>query len=97
MDRDTKSLDSSGSAAGAAFGGRSWACRVCVCVSGSKSNDNFTSRAALHLSATTGLRVGGSKEQVGMCDLGSHCLHLYGNYPRRDSEAQSYRHQVKRH
>jgi len=37
---------------------------VCVCVSGSKSNDNFTSRAALHLSATTGLRVGGSKEQV---------------------------------
>ena len=28
-----------------------------------------------------------------MCDLGSHCLHLYYNCPRKDSWAQSYRHQ----
>jgi len=31
-----------------------------------------------------------------MCDLGSHCLHLYYNCPRKDSGAQSYSHQGKR-
>jgi len=34
-----------------------------VCLSESKSNGNFTPRAALHLSATTVLRIGGIKEQ----------------------------------
>ena len=33
-----------------------------MCLSGSTSKDNFTSRTALHLSTTTGLRVGGFKE-----------------------------------
>jgi len=34
-----------------------------VCLSESNSNDTCTSRAALHLSATTMLKVGGFKEQ----------------------------------
>jgi len=34
-----------------------------VCLSEANSNDTFTSRAALHLSATTVLKVGGLKEQ----------------------------------
>jgi len=34
-----------------------------VCLSAANSNDAFTSRAALHLSATTVLTVGGLKEQ----------------------------------
>ena len=34
-----------------------------MCLSEVNSNDNFTSRAALHLSATIVLRVGGFKEQ----------------------------------
>jgi len=35
-----------------------------VCQSAANSNDAFTSRAALHLSATTVLTVEGSKEQL---------------------------------
>jgi len=34
-----------------------------VCLSEARSNDAFTSRAALHLSATTVLKIGGFKEQ----------------------------------
>jgi len=45
-----------------AFGGRSQACREFVCVSRCTGKDSFTSRAALHLSATAGLRVGGFQE-----------------------------------
>jgi len=37
------------------------------------------------------------QEATPLCgEYAYHCLHLYYNCPRRDSEAQSYRHQGKR-
>jgi len=47
-----------------------------VYLSEANSNDAFTSRAALHLSATTVLKVEGFKEQPCHGDLGSHCLDM---------------------
>ena len=45
-----------------AFGGRSQACRGCVCLCRSTDKDSLTARTALYLSTTTRLRVGGFQE-----------------------------------
>jgi len=46
-----------------------------VCLSAANSNDALTSRAALHLSATTVLRVGGFKEQ--QCTIWGVIVSIY--------------------
>ena len=47
-----------------------------VCLSEDNRDDTLASRAALHLSATTVLKVEGFKEQPCHGDLGSHCLDM---------------------
>ena len=65
LDMGTTILDSSGSVAPdyAQHSGAGHGLAGNMCLSAANSNDAFNSRAALHLSATTVLKVGGFKEQ----------------------------------